>query len=176
LAPAVELVLRRASAGSSAAATDLGGDIPAVAELCRRLGGIPRALEFAAERLRTIPIRSLLASGPALGALRTSDHSLLPHQRSLTGSIRWSIDLLSDDHRRLLRRIAGLSTIRFALDQVVDAADPPHVAMDSALCLFSDLVDNALVTPSGGGLYEYRLMPYVREVICAEEMPQHAYA
>jgi len=59
---------------------------------------------------------------------------------------------------------------------VLDVADPPHQAMDDTLCLFSDLVDNALVTPSGGGLYEYRLMPYVGEVICAEEMAQHAYA
>ncbi|MCW6006778.1 hypothetical protein K1W54_19635 [Micromonospora sp. CPCC 205371] len=159
----------------SAAAVDLGRDLPAVAELCRRLGGIPRALEFAAERLRTIPIHVLLASGPALSALRSSDHSLLPHQRSLGGSIQWSVDLLSDGHRRLLRRIAGMATARFSLDQVVDVAGPPHLAMDSALCLFSDLVDNALVTPAGG-LYEYRLMPYVREVICAEETPRHAYA
>ncbi|MDG4830673.1 helix-turn-helix domain-containing protein [Solwaraspora sp. WMMD1047] len=164
LAPAVELVLRRASVGLPAAA-DLARDLPQVVELCRRLAGIPRALEFAAERLRTIPIRSLLAAGPALSMLSTSDHSLAPHQRSVAGSIRWSIDLLSDGHRWLLRHIAGLPHAEFDHEQVLAAAGADQ---ESVLCHFSDLVDHGLITACRDHLYRYRLMPYVGEVVGAD--------
>lgn len=168
LAPAVELVLRRASAGLPAT-VDLARDLPHIVELCRRLEGIPRALEFAAERLRTIPIRSLLAGGPALRMLRTSDHSLSPHQRSVADSIRWSIDLLSDGHRWLLRRIAGLPAAEFTHEQVLEAADEAAGAdLESVLCHFSDLVDHGLITACRDHVYRYRLMPYVGEVVCAD--------
>ncbi|NUT50827.1 MAG: helix-turn-helix domain-containing protein [Saccharothrix sp.] len=170
-APAVELVLRSAGALGSLAA-DLVRDTPAIAELCRRLEGVPRALEFAAERLRAIPVRALLAAGPALRMLRTNDHSLLPHQRSVAGSIRWSVDLLSEDHRRLLRRLCHRPAAVFTHEEVVAAAGGPERAdVDSVLCHFSDLVDHALVTPCRDGTYNYRLVPYVREVIRAESDP-----
>jgi predicted ATPase len=165
--PAVELVLRRAMSGSPAA-VDPAHDIQGIMELCRRLGGSPRALEFAAQRLRTIPVRTLLAAGPALGMLRTNDHSLLPHQRSLATSIRWSIGLLTEEHRWLLGRIARLPIVEFSLDRVLDTAASVDRDAGSVLALFSDLVDNSLVTAGRDRLYEYRLSPYVREVVCAD--------
>jgi predicted ATPase len=169
-APAVELVLRGAG-GRGALAADLVRDTPAIVELCRRLEGVPRALEFAGERLRTIPVRMLLAAGPALPMLRTNDHSLLPHQRSVASSIRWSVDLLSEDHRRLLRQLCRLPATVFTHEDVVAADGPKRPDVDSVLCLFSDLVDHALVTPCRDRTYEYRLAPYVREVIAAESEP-----
>jgi predicted ATPase len=169
--PAVELVLRSAGERGPLAA-DLVRDTPAIAELCRRLEGVPRALEFAAERLRTIPVRALLAAGPALRMLRTNDHSLLPHQRSVAGSIRWSVDLLSEDHRGLLRRLCHRPAAVFTHEEVVAAAGGPEQAdVDSVLCHFADLVDHALVTASPDRTYHYRLAPYVREVIRAESEP-----
>lgn len=166
--PAVELILRRSGADSPVAAA-LAADLPGLVELCRRLGGIPRALEFAAERLRTIPLRALLASGPALGLLRTSDHALLPHQRSLAESIQWSIGLLSVPHQRLLRWLAAMPTTRFTLDDVAAVrCRPAHADGGDPLELLSDLIDSSLITACRDRLYEYRLAPYVREVVCAD--------
>lgn len=167
-APAVELVLRRAGADPLVMA-DLAADLPGVVELCRRLGGIPRALEFAAERLRTIPLRALLATGPALSMLRTSDHALLPHQRSLAGSIRWSVGLLTAEHQRLLRLLAVMPTTRFTVDDVAAVGERAGCpGPEDPLGLLSDLIDNSLVTACRDRLYECRLAPYVREVICAD--------
>ncbi|MEV6596764.1 helix-turn-helix domain-containing protein [Actinoplanes sp. NPDC051346] len=170
--PAVELLLRCASAHPVAAA-NVAGELPAVIELCRRAAGLPRVIEFCAERLRTIPIRSLLAAGPTLGMLRTSDHSLLPHQRSLAASIRWSIALLTDQNRGLLRRLADLPPTRFGIDDVLAAGDTPAGEDPaSTMCLFSDLVDSGLLTAFTDRLHEYRLLPYVREVLRADSTPQ----
>lgn len=163
---AMELVLRRVGAHAPAG-HDLAADISEVTELCRRLDGNPRALEFAAERLRTIPIQSLLATGPALGMLRTTDQALLPHQRSLAGSVRWSLGLLTAGHRQLLRQLASLPGTRFALDDVVAVNDvPEYPGMAGTLDLLSDLIDSSLVCRGRGS--EYRLASYVAPIVATD--------
>jgi len=151
----------------SRAAAALGKDLPLVAELCRRLGGLPRYLEFAAERMRTIPVQQLLAYGPTMEMLWSNDHALLRHQRSVAASIRWNVDLLADEHSRLLTRIAALPTRRFTLDDVV--AEDDHTGMTGAnlLTLLSDLHDTSLIhaDPDGRYRYRYRLAPFVAEVM-----------
>jgi transcriptional regulator with XRE-family HTH domain len=157
-APAVELVLRHVGAGSPAAA-HLANNLPLVAELCRRLGGLPRYLEFAAERMRTVPVRLLLACGPTMDMLWSNDHALLKHQRSVAGGIRWNMDLLTDDHCQLLGRIAALPTRWFTVDDVASeqGLDP--------LMLLSDLLETSLILADPAGPYRYRLAPYVADVI-----------
>jgi predicted ATPase/DNA-binding XRE family transcriptional regulator len=152
-APAVDLVLRHVGADTWSAA-----ELPLVAELCRRLGGLPRWLEFAAERLRTIPVALLLAHGPTTQMLWTNDHALLPHQRSLADSLRWDMDLLAEDHRTLLRGLAMLPTQRFTVDDVVP------MPVSNPLTLLSDLLEASLIVADAGDRYRYRLAPYVDEV------------
>ncbi|GAA4989113.1 helix-turn-helix domain-containing protein [Kitasatospora paranensis] len=164
-APAVELFLQHVGTGSRAAA-ELEKDLPLIAELCRRLGGIPRYLEFAAECLRAVPIRLMLSYGPTPEMLWSHDHALLPHQRSVTDSIRWSIDLLSDDHRLLLERIAALPTRRFSLDGITAEYDRlGRGTSPNPLTLVSDLLDTSLVLPDPAHHYHYRLAPCVAEVV-----------
>ena len=160
-APAVELVLRHVDADTWSAAT-LARELPLVAELCRRLGGLPRWLEFAAERMRTIPVKLLLAHGPTMEMLWTNDHALLRHQRSLADSLRWDMDLLAEDHRTLLRRLAALPSRRFTVDDVV--ADGSAVPVSNPLTLLSDLLETSLIVADAGDRYRYRLAPYVGEV------------
>jgi predicted ATPase/transcriptional regulator with XRE-family HTH domain len=163
--PAVELVLRHVGADSPAAA-DLAKDLPLVAELCRRLGGLPRYLEFAAERLRMVPIRMLLACGPTMEMLWSNDHALLRHQRSVADGIRWNMDLLTGEHRRLLGQIAALPAPWFTPG---DAAREHDLAGRSAsvnpLALLSDLLETSLIVADPGDPYRYRLAPYVGDVI-----------
>ncbi len=162
--PAVELVLRHAGADSWAAADDLARELPLVAELCRRLGRLPRYLEFAAERLRTIPVKLLLAHGPTKEMLSSNDHALLPHQRSLVGSLRWDMDLLTEDHRRLLGEIAAWSARRFTVDDIVSADGALTTAVTTPLALLSDLQETSLIVADTREKYRYRLAPYVAEV------------
>ena len=165
-APAVELVLRHVGADTWSAA-DLARELPLVVELCRRLGGLPRWLEFAAERMRTIPVKLLLAHGPTMEMLWTNDHALLPHQRSLADSLRWDMDLLGEDHRTLLRRLAVLPARRFTVDDVV--ADDSAMPVSNPLTLLSDLLETSLIVADAGDRYRYRLAPYVGEV--AQRLP-----
>ncbi|MFJ6215517.1 helix-turn-helix domain-containing protein [Streptomyces sp. NPDC092296] len=163
--PAVELFLQHVGAESQAAA-ELEKDLPLIAELCRRLGGIPRYIEFAAECLRAIPIRLMLSYGPTPEMLWSNDHALLRHQRSVTDSIRWSIDLLSDDHRLLLERIAALPTRRFVLDAITAEYDRlGRGTSPNPLTLVSDLLDTSLLLPDPAHHYHYRLAPFVAEVV-----------
>lgn len=167
--PAVQLVLRHLGADSPAAAGLATDDLPLVAELCRRLGGLPRYLEFAAERMRAVPIRLLLADGPAMGTLWSNDHALLRHQRSVADGIRWNLDLLTADHHRLLRRIAALRAQWFTLENVVAEQHAPGsaTALDP-LAFVSDLLETWLLLAAPGDPYRYRLAPYVADVLEGE--------
>lgn len=100
LGPAVELFLERASAAGRGA-TAMGDDLPAVVELCRRLDGLPLAIEPAAARARLVPPRTMLARledghdlPPAPGGDRPT------RQRTLRATLEWSHDLLTEPERR----------------------------------------------------------------------------
>jgi predicted ATPase len=163
-AAGVELVLRHAGTDTRTAA-DLAKEVRLVAELCRRLGGLPRYLEFAAERLRTLPVKLLLAHGPTMRMLWSNDHALLRHQRSVADSLRWDLDLFSEEHRGLLTRIAALPTRRFTLDAVAAAYERTGLtAAANPLTLLSDLLEMSLILADPGGRDCYRLAPYVAEM------------
>ena len=153
--PAVELVLRHAGTESTA---DLAKDLPLVTELCRRLGGVPRYLEFAAERMRTIPARFLLEHGLSMEMLWSNDHALLSHQRSIMDSVMWNLELLTDEHRALLARVAALPRGRFTMDDMVTGHSSPWA-------LLPDLLELSLVLTDPDDRYRYRLAPYVAEVV-----------
>lgn len=163
-AATVELVLKHVGTGSRAA-VDPHKDLPLVSELCRRLGGVPRHLEFAAERMRTIPVQQLLGFGPRMEMLRSNDHALPPHQRSVADSIRWDVDLLGDEHGRLLARIAALPTSRFTLDDVVAEHDRIEIAGADPLTLLTDLHETSLIQADPDDRYRYRLAPFVADVM-----------
>ena len=105
---AVQLFVDRATAANARfRLTPANG--AAVAEICRRLDGIPLALELAAARTRAMPVETLAAR---LGdrfdfALIASGDSTMPaRQRTLRALIDWSHDLLDEPERRVFRRLA----------------------------------------------------------------------
>jgi predicted ATPase len=82
-------------------------EAPLVAEICRKLDGIPLAIELAAGQAAALGIRStvaLLAS--RMGLLRLSHRTAVPRHRTLKATLDWSYDLLSDAERIVFRRIA----------------------------------------------------------------------
>ncbi|MFI9589342.1 ATP-binding protein [Nonomuraea sp. NPDC052265] len=159
-APAVEFVLRHLG-GDSMAAASLLEELPSLVELCRRLDGIPRYLEFAAERLRTLPIQYLLSCGPSLDMLFTHDHALPPHQQSVAASIKWDVDLLSCSQRRLLECVSSLPTSTFAIEDVMAAYGESSIVGTEPLVLMSELMVTPLVRADTEEPHHYRLAPYV---------------
>jgi predicted ATPase/transcriptional regulator with XRE-family HTH domain len=105
-APAVELFVDRARAVNAAFRLD-AATAPAVAELCRRLDGLPLAIELAASRIRLLPPAAMLArleQRPSL--LRRGARDLPARQHTLDDTMAWSYDLLDAAEQRLFRRLA----------------------------------------------------------------------
>jgi predicted ATPase/DNA-binding winged helix-turn-helix (wHTH) protein len=158
---AVELFVARAGEAAGYVLSDL--DAPIIADICRRLDGIPLAIELAAPRLRICDpatlLRHLNQSFELLsGGSRTAP---LRHQ-ALQATLDWSYRLLSDDEAALLRFLsvfAGAFTLEDVLGSAGDMASSPD---DIAACLES-LASKSLIsqTFTGNRLY-YRLLDGTR--------------
>ena len=129
---AVQLLLQRARAAApELALTEAhAGDL---AELCRRLDGLPLAIELAAVRLRTLtPAEVVARLDDRFRLLRRSGSSVPERHRTLRATLDWSYDLLGDEERQLWRRAAV-----FAVDFDLAAAE--------AVCAGSGVGDQGLL-------------------------------
>ncbi|HEX3211029.1 MAG TPA: BTAD domain-containing putative transcriptional regulator, partial [Actinomycetota bacterium] len=133
-----------------------------VAELCRRLDGLPLAIELAAARVRALSPAEIAARlDDRFRLLAGGGRTVDPRQRTLRATIDWSWELLEDADRRLLRRLAvfaGGWTVA-AAEQVCggDGLDPGGVLEG----LFR-LVDRSLVVAVGGAPARFRLLESLR--------------
>jgi predicted ATPase len=140
---AVELFVERAR--SLRANFDLSEqNRDAVFELCRRLEGIPLAIELAAARVHLLTPEALLARVDArLDVLVAKAADLPERQRTLTATIEWSYELLSDDERLLFSRLAV-----FAGGFTLAAAEGVCGEGIDVLEALSGLVEHSLVAPA----------------------------
>ena len=104
--PAVQLFVERAAA--SLGGFELGDeDAPLVADICRRLDGIPLAIELAAARIDAFGVHGLAAHlDDALQLLTDGRRPARPRHHSLRANLDWGHDLLREDERVVLRRLA----------------------------------------------------------------------
>jgi predicted ATPase/class 3 adenylate cyclase len=119
---------------------------PAVASICARLDGIPLALELAAARARSLPLDKL-ASGldDSFRLLTGGARTVMARQQTLLASIAWSVDLLDETERTVLRRLA-VFVAPFTLDAAeAVAADGDLVSGYDVLDTLGRLVDKSLV-------------------------------
>ncbi|HEV2673659.1 MAG TPA: winged helix-turn-helix domain-containing protein [Aliidongia sp.] len=140
------------------------GNAPALAEICRRLDGIPLALELAAPLLRVMTAAELAARLDDRFSLLTGGRrTALPRQQTLKAAIDWSYDMLSEAERTLLRRLsifAGVWTIDAAVSVV--AGDP--LAPGDIFDLVASLADKSLLTVDLTGAEPlYRLLETTRQ-------------
>ncbi|MFI7233273.1 BTAD domain-containing putative transcriptional regulator [Nonomuraea angiospora] len=144
---AVRLFVTRAAAAAHGF-TLTPDNAEAVAVLCRRLDGIPLALELAATRVRTLGMHGLLARLDDRFRLLTTGHrGAPPRQQTLMAMIDWSWQLLTEAERTVLRRLAVHAdgcTLEAA--QAVCADD--GVRPDEVLDILARLVDRSLVVVS----------------------------
>ncbi|MGW6504394.1 ATP-binding protein [Nonomuraea angiospora] len=121
----------------------------AVASICRRLDRVPLALELAATRVRAFGVRGVAARlDDRFRLLVNGPRALPPHQRSLRAVIDWSWDLLGEDDRRVLRRLAVFSG--GCTPAAAEAVGGPDLDVLDPLVR---LVDHSLVTVTDGPRY-----------------------
>jgi len=82
-------------------------DLPLIAEICRRVDGLPLAIELAAARLKLFPLQTLLERlEQRLAVLTGGPRDLPERQQTMRRTIAWSYELLSEEEQRLFRRLS----------------------------------------------------------------------
>jgi len=160
---AVMLFVERAVAASGAfelTAANRGS----VADLCRRLDGLPLAIELAAVRTRILTVEQILGRmSDRFGLLTGGGPAALPRHKTLEVAIDWSHELLSAAEQSLLRRLCVFAG-RFTLEDVEGVCTGDEVPADEALELLSSLVDKSLVIKEDArGVACHRLHETMRE-------------
>ena len=160
---AVQLFVERASAADA----DFGLDsvnAAAVGQVCRRLDGVPLAIELAAALVASMsPAELASALDHRFDLLAGGRRRAVKRQQTLKATIDWSYDLLDESQQRLLARLAvfaGGCTREAA--EAVCAGGPiePRVVLG----LLTDLVARSLVVTERGGVEtRYRLLETIRE-------------
>ena len=147
--PAVELFLDRARAVSPGFAPT-----PAVAEICRRLDGLPLAIELAAARLRTMPVEQIAARlDDRFRLLTGGSRAALPRHRTLRAVVDWSWGLLDEDERVLARRLAVFQA------GATEESAAAVCGVDDALDGLTALAERSLVVAGP----RYRMLETIRE-------------
>jgi predicted ATPase/DNA-binding SARP family transcriptional activator len=139
-------------------------NVAAVGEICRRLDGMPLALELAAARAAALsPAQIAERLGDALPLLAAGSRAGLTRQQTLRATLAWSHDLLSAPERVLYRRLGAFAG-SFGVEAVEGICAAGEVAAADALDLLVRLVDKSLVQvePTRFG-HRYRLLETVRQ-------------
>jgi len=125
--------------------------MPAIVEICRRLDGIPLALELAAARVRALSVEQIAARvNDRFRLLTTGDRTAQPRQQTLRAMIDWSYDLLTERERTLLRRLAVFAG-GWTLEEAERVGSGEGGEESEVLDLLTELVDKSLVTIDAEG-------------------------
>jgi non-specific serine/threonine protein kinase len=158
---------------------------PAIAQICRRLDGVPLALELAAARVRAMSVEQIAARlDDRFQLLTGGSRTALPRQRTLRALIDWSWDLLDEPERTLLRRLSvfwGGWTLEAAeaicgdqadgrrIKDESSTSDPAHsssfiIHPSAVLALLTQLVNKSLVNAdTSGDEPRYALLETIRQ-------------
>jgi predicted ATPase/DNA-binding CsgD family transcriptional regulator len=160
---AVSLFTERAVAASGAFEVT-AANRSAVADLCRRLDGLPLAIELAAVRTRVLTAEQVLDRlNDRFGLLTGGSRAALPRHQTLRTTVDWSHDLLTGAERALLRRFCVFAG-RFTLEDVEAVCSCADAPDEHTLDLLSSLVGKSLVMKEDvGGIATYRLHETMRE-------------
>ena len=168
---AVRLFVERAAAALPTFALT-PANAAVVAQVCRRLDGIPLAIELAAARMKVVSVETLAARlDDSVRLLTAGSRTALPRQQTLRATIDWSYDLLSEPERALFRRLAVFLG-GWTLEAAEAVCAGASVAGNDVLEGLAHLVDKSLVVvdmpPSGAA--RYRLLEPIRQYAQAKLM------
>lgn len=167
-APASRLFADRAATASPgfAVTTDNARD---VAELCRRLDGLPLAIELAAPRVRAFsPAELLLRLEDRFALLAGGSPETASRHVTLDAALRWSYELLDDTERLLLER-CSVFPAEFDYDTVAEIAGFPPLQRADLVRLFPRLLDRSLISGIRRGQSTgYRMLESIRDFARAQ--------
>ncbi|HET8523536.1 MAG TPA: helix-turn-helix domain-containing protein, partial [Thermomicrobiales bacterium] len=160
--PAVELFVERAQAVNPEFALTRQ-NAAAVAAICRRVDGLPLALELAAARIRALSPTALLARlDQSLPLLSGGARDLPERQRTMERAIEWSYDLLDPGQQALFRRVSA-----FAGGWTLEAAEAiggdSETSSGTVVERLAELIEQSLVLVEPGEERRFRLLRPVRE-------------
>ena len=171
--PAVQLFVRRVAArAGSVVLTD--EEAPFVAEMCRKLDGMPLAIELAAGQVAALGLKNTVARLVSrLELLRLSHRTAVPRHRTLKATLDWSYNLLSDGERIVLRRIAPFVG-HFTLEGARYVAGELGVGTGEICDAIAGLVEKSLITTRNAEAQaQYRLLDTTR-AYALEKLEEHA--
>jgi len=172
---AVTLFVERAGAASGAFELT-EANRRAVADLCRRLDGLPLAIELAAVRTRILTVEQILERlSDRFGLLTGAGRAALPRHKTLETAIDWSFEMLSAREQALLRRLCVFAG-RFTLEDVEGVCTSDEVPAGNGLELLSSLVDKSLVIKEDArGVACHRLHETMREYAARKLVDAHEH-
>ena len=144
-----------------------------IAEICRRLDGIPLAIELAAARVKVLsPMQIAQMLDKRFRFLTGGDRNALPRQQTMRALIDWSYDLLTADERSLFRKLSIFAG-GFTLEAAASVCSGSQIDEIAVLDLLSSLVDKSLVQAEqfeNGA--RYRLLESTRQY-ARERLDEH---
>ncbi len=160
--PAVQLFVERVTAIVEDFAL-IDANAPLIVEICRRLDGLPLAIEFAAPRVEVLGVEGLATGlNHSLPLLTARRRTTMPRHRTMRAVVDWSYGLLSADEQRFFRALgifAGGFTVEAAAAVAMDAATTSVDAIDR----LADLVAKSLVVADvSGAKPRFRLLDTTR--------------
>jgi predicted ATPase/DNA-binding CsgD family transcriptional regulator len=162
--PAVQLFSERAAAVQPSFHLD-EHNAAAVTEICRRLDGIPLAIELAAARTSMLSPEQIAARLiDRFAVLATGSRTAPIRHQTLRATIQWSYDLLIPTEQRLFERLAVFAG-GWTLEAAEAVGSGDGIAPAAVLDLLTGLVDKSLVQaePQADGTTRYRLLETVRQ-------------
>ncbi|MEH2486413.1 ATP-binding protein [Bradyrhizobium sp. AZCC 2230] len=167
--PAVQLLARRVAArAGSFVLTD--EEAPFVAEMCRKLDGIPLAIELAAGQVAALGLKNTVAR---LELLKLGHRSAVARHQTLKATLDWSYNLLSEGERIVLRRIAPFVG-QFTLEGARYVAGELGIGTEETFDAIAGLVEKSLIaTQIDETQVMYRLLDTTR-AYALEKLEEHA--
>lgn len=160
--PSIQLFAERAAeAQDEFALSDANASI--VADICRRLDGIALAIELAAARIGTLGVSGLAARlDDRFRLLTNGRRTALPRHQTLRATLDWSYEWLSEQERKVLRRLAIFESA-FTLDAAsAVGTGGPIAAPDVVDCVANLVAKSLIVADVGDTIVHYRLLETTR--------------
>jgi predicted ATPase/DNA-binding winged helix-turn-helix (wHTH) protein len=149
-----------------------GEDLPVIAAICRRLDGIPLAIDLAAARVATLGLQQVAAGlDDRLGMLTGGRRTALPRHQTLRATLDWSYELLPEPERVIMRRLAV-----FAGDFTAEAASlvaaGGEIAASDLIRSLANLVTKSLVTLEAGSVIAHHRLHETTRAYALEKLAE----
>jgi predicted ATPase/DNA-binding winged helix-turn-helix (wHTH) protein len=160
--PALELFVERAAASLDSFELN-GGNLENVIEICRRLDGIPLAIELAAARVDLFGVDGLAARlSDCFSLLTKGRRTALPRHQTLRATLDWSFELLPEAEKLVLKRLARLVG-EFTMDAAIALGSGGEKPAADIVDTITGLIEKSLVaTDLSGNEVHYRLLGTTR--------------